>query len=83
MKIVIYVDYSNVNFNNDFMLANALLVRGHNVFLVINENQLHMYDNKYDILLIGFSSNRKCDLYNSFKIDMEMSIDDVINKYRL
>lgn len=83
MKVVIYVDYVNANFNKDFMLANALLSREHNVFLVINDNQLHMYDGKLDILLIGFSSNVKPAKYEYIDLDNDLTIDDVIEKYRL
>ena len=36
MKIVIFVDYSNANFNKDFMMSNMLISRGHNVFLAVS-----------------------------------------------
>ncbi len=57
MRIVIFVDYSHSEFNKDFMLSNALLDVGHQVFLVSNIQQLNEYINSdMDKLIRGFSA---------------------------
>ena len=55
MKIVIYVDYSNKNFNKDFEIANMLIERGHNVFLAINDDQFNDLKNRCDKAVKGYS----------------------------
>ena len=82
MKIVIYVDYSNSQFNRDFSLANALLNRGHNVFLVINDYQLDMYRDKYDYLISGYSCSRELEIDNIKLIDLNNE-NELIDKYSL
>ena len=58
MKIVIYVDYSNDLFNKDFALSNALLDKGHQVFLVTSYEQLSQYiNNGMDNLIRGYSAH--------------------------
>ena len=55
MNIVIYVNYSDSNFNKDFEIANVLLLE-HNVFFAINNRQLDDLYKKCDILLRGLSA---------------------------
>ena len=58
MKIVVFVDYSNAEFNKDFALSNALLERGHQVFLVSNNEQLQYYvSGGMDKLIRGYSAS--------------------------
>ncbi|MBE5757430.1 MAG: hypothetical protein E7345_00675 [Clostridiales bacterium] len=58
MKILIYVNYSNKEFNKDFSYANLLIEKGHNVLLVTNDVQLNSAKDYYDILLWGYSNDR-------------------------
>ena len=55
MNIVIFVNYSDKEFNKDFQIANVLL-KEHNVFLVINDIQLDSYYSKCDLLIRGLSA---------------------------
>ena len=55
MKIVIFVDYSNSEFNKDFKLSNMLISRGHNVFLAINDRQFAELKNNCDKAVKGYS----------------------------
>jgi hypothetical protein len=57
MKIVIYVDYSNNQFNKDFELSNKLISSGHNVFLAINDNQFEELKKNCDKAVLGHSVN--------------------------
>ena len=55
MKIVIYVDYANSNFNKDFSFSNQLIAKGHNVFLAINDIQFEELKKNCDNAILGFS----------------------------
>lgn len=55
MKIVIYVDYSNKEFNKDFETANMLIDKGHNVFLAINDIQFNELKKNCDKAVKGYS----------------------------
>ncbi len=77
MKIVIYVDYSNKEFNKDFMLSNTLIARGHNVFLAVNDEQFKELSLKCELSLIGISYNKNFEGIK--KITKFMSIDDIIS----
>ena len=55
MKIIIYVDYSSLQFNKDFDCANLLIENEHNVLMVTNNKQLQSAIAYYDILLYGYS----------------------------
>ena len=57
MKIVIYVDYSNNQFNKDFEVSNKLISSGHNVFLAINDNQFEELKKNCDKAVLGYSVN--------------------------
>ena len=49
MKIIIYVDFSNAEFNKDFALSNRLTGAGHTVLLVTNDGQLIDSMEAYDL----------------------------------
>lgn len=72
MRLLLSVDFSNKDFNSDFMLSNALLSE-HTVLLVTNQKQLEDAYPSYDLLIIGKSSwkiekeNYRCIDYNDFK----------------
>ena len=55
MKIVIYVNYTSSEFNNDFKLSNMLIERGHNVFLAVNDEQFDYFRANCDKFVIGLS----------------------------
>lgn len=55
MKIVIFVDYSNIEFNKDFQVSNRLINAGHNIFLAINDVQFEELRNRCDKAYIGYS----------------------------
>lgn len=55
MKIVIYVDYSNSQFNKDFQVSNQLIEQGHNVFLAVNEGQFEELKKNCDKAFRGYS----------------------------
>lgn len=59
MKIVIYVDYSNAEFNKDFVMSNLLLGENHNVFLAVNNFQFENLKHKCDLSLIGHSMKNR------------------------
>lgn len=81
MKITIYVDYSNAQFNNDFVMANRLIAGGHNVFLAVNDNQFEELKKNCDIAILGYSFDRIDKKYmDSVSIDKTVSIDDMIKK---
>lgn len=77
MKIVVYVDYSNVNFNKDFMLSNRLIGDGHNVFLAINNNQFEELKKNCDKSILGFSYSGSD--YNDLPNLNKISIEEIIN----
>lgn len=60
MKIIIYVDFKNKDFNKDFMLSQSLL-NEHTVLLVTSVEQLHSSMGAYDLILLGFSCSEKFD----------------------
>ena len=64
MKIIIYVDFSNGEFNKDFALSGRLTGTGHTVLLVTNDGQLADSMGTYDLVLRGFSCKK-----NLSKID--------------
>ena len=72
MRLLLSVDFSNKNFNSDFMLSNALLSE-HTVLLVTNQKQLEDAYPSYDLLIVGKSSWKfdkdkyKCIDYNDFE----------------
>ena len=60
MKIIIFVDFSNENFNKDFSFSNALIGKGHTVLFVNSFEQLNSAYMSYDLLIYGYSySNDK------------------------
>ena len=58
MKIVILVDYSNKEFNKDFILSNKLISSGHNVFLAVNIDQFLELKKNCDHAVLGVSANK-------------------------
>lgn len=60
MKIIIYVDFKNKDFNKDFTLSQSLLSE-HTVLLVTNMEQLRSSIGTYDLILLGFSCVDKLD----------------------
>ena len=58
MKIVIYVDYANAQFNKDFKLANVLIEHGHNVFFAVNDEQFEYFKDKCDKSICGYSQTK-------------------------
>lgn len=80
MNIVIYVNYSDKEFNNDFRIANVLLEE-HNVFFAINNMQLEILCDKCDLLIRGLSAkNINLDNYNYYDLN-ENTYKEDINKY--
>ena len=79
MKIVVFVNYSDENFNKDFTLSNALLDRGHQVFLVSSVEQLNQYiSNDLDKLIRGFSASNvdiNCDFYDANGHEIDEVVD--------
>ena len=73
MKIAIYVNYANNNFNKDFKVSNELLGRGHNVFLAVSDEQLLYFKGNCDIVCLGYSMAEFGDKY---KLDI---IDDIVD----
>ena len=68
MKIVLYVDYSSTEFNNDFKLSNMLISGGHNVFLAVNDMQFLDLKGKCDKSYLGKSMLSKKDNYPNEEI---------------
>lgn len=68
MKIVIYVDYSNAEFNNDFKISNVLINKGHNVFLAVNDTQFNELTNKCDLSFLGLSAISKKSTYPNVEL---------------
>ena len=68
MKIVLYVDYSSNEFNNDFKLSNMLIGHGHNVFLAVNDTQFIELKNKCDIAYLGLSAISKKSSYPNIEV---------------
>ena len=68
MKIVLLVDYSNKEFNKDFVLSNSLIAKGHNVFLAVNDNQFNDLISKCDRAYLGLSATNKVSDYPSISI---------------
>ena len=62
MKIVIYVDYSNSQFNKDFQVSNMLIDKGHNVFLAVTEEQFEYFKDKCDRSFVGYSHGDGAEL---------------------
>ncbi len=75
MKILIYVDYSNPEFNKDFKLSNELLSAGHNVFLAVNNEQFDALKGNCDRVLVGYSSNES--LIGAIKLTSNFNINDL------
>ena len=71
MKIVLLVDYSNKEFNKDFMLSNSLIARGHNVFLAVTDNQFAELIAKCDRAYLGMSAIHKSSEYANLTIISE------------
>lgn len=78
MKIILSVDFSNPKFNNDFVLSNVLL-QGHTILMVTNQQQLDDAVKDYDLVLLGRSSK---DLNASIKVldARNLSDQDIISK---
>lgn len=68
MKIVIYVDYSNKEFNKDFQMSNSLIAKGHNVFFAINNVQFDELRGNCDLSLLGVSALVHKDEYKNVEI---------------
>lgn len=80
MNIVIYVNYSDKEFNKDFAISNVLL-KEHNIFLAINEEQLNSLYASCDIMFRGLSA-KNIDLHSYSFIDLnEDSYLEDIKKY--
>ena len=58
MKIIIYVDFSNGEFNKDFSPSNRLTSEEHTVLLVTTDGQLNASIGAYDLVLSGFSCKK-------------------------
>ncbi len=58
MKIIIYVDFANSEFNRDFALSSELTLE-HTVLLVTSREQLDSSIGSYDLVLQGFSCNEE------------------------
>lgn len=77
MNIVIYVNYSDSQFNKDFKIANELL-KVHNVFFAINDIQLKDLYNKCDILVRGMSAkNINLYEYRYYDLNEFTYLDDI------
>ena len=63
MKIILYVDFANKDFNKDFELSNAL-IQDHTLLLVTNQKQLQSAISSYDIVLFGNSTNDNLQVEN-------------------
>ena len=74
MKIIIYVDFSNAEFNKDFALSNRLTGAEHTVLLVTNDGQLRDSMGAYDLVLSGFSCKK--DLSNMGKPTYKINTED-------
>ena len=77
MKIVIFVDYSNKEFNKDFQLSNMLIAKGHNVFFAINDEQFIDLKNKCDMLFLGLSAINKQSEYDYIAILSDKIINEL------
>ena len=79
MKIVIYVDYSNVEFNRDFRMSNELIALGHNVFLAVNDNQFEELKKNCDKAILGFSTINSNHVDCNLKLHKINNIEDAID----
>lgn len=79
MKIVLYVDFGNCNFNKDFELSSMLLSRGHNVFLASNLNQLEYLATKCDRVVCGYSGkeNKLSITFLSSEMPLNSAIETI------
>lgn len=77
MNIVIYVNYSDSEFNKDFKIANVLLEE-HNVFFAINNIQLDDFYPKCDLLIKGLSA-KNIDLhkYKFYDLKEDTYLEDI------
>lgn len=78
MKIIIYVDFKNKDFNKDFTLSQSLLDE-HTVLLVTNVEQLHSSIEAYDLVLLGFSCNESIEGLSKPAYDLKT---DQVNKLK-
>lgn len=84
MKIVIYVDYANDQFNKDFKLANVLIEHGHNVFFAVNDEQFEYFKGKCDLTINGYSMyGRTAVLDTNIEFNNQISIDEIMEKWFL
>ena len=74
MKIVLFVDYSNKEFNNDFRLSNMLINQGHSVFLAVNDIQFNELKAKCDRSYLGLSMASNKNKYPNEDILSECNI---------
>jgi len=75
MKIAIYVDYSNSQFNKDFVMANKLIEMDHNVFLAVNDNQFKHLKSNCNKAVLGYSYSNNYNEKEHLKLEEEFSID--------
>ena len=84
MKIIIYVDFANAEFNKDFALSNRLTGDGHTVLLVTNDGQLIVSMGAYDLVLSGFSCKKDLSIIDksTYSINTDEDLDglDIILK---
>lgn len=78
MKIIIYVDFKNKDFNKDFTLSQSLLDE-HTVLLVTSVEQLRSSIEAYDLVLLGFSCNEKIEGVSKHIYDLKT---DQVNKLK-
>jgi hypothetical protein len=77
MNIVIYVNYSEKEFNKDFSIANVLL-KEHNVFFAINGRQLSDFYPKCDLLIRGISAkNTDLNGYKFYDLQEDTYLNDI------
>lgn len=77
MNIVIYVNYSDINFNKDFEIANVLLTE-HNVFFAINDRQLNDLYDKCHILIRGLSvKGTSLSQFTYYDLNENTYLDDI------
>lgn len=77
MNIVIYVNYSDKEFNKDFSIANVLL-KEHNVFFAINNTQLTDFYSKCDLLIRGVSAkNIDLENYKFYDLHENTYLEDI------
>ena len=75
MKIVIYVNYSSIEFNKDFQLSNTLISSGHNVFLAINDIQYNELKKNCDKAVLGYSVISSVIDDEAISLDISKDID--------